>query len=728
MAQRALDPSVRDNPIFEYRLLLPSGQVRWVTASGHAVFAEVDGVMRGVRYVGTLQDITDRKHAEHALVESESRLRIAMDAGRMAAWEHDAGTDRLTGSPALSRVWGFSEDSSPSIAELRERYAPGEADRLRAASQAALARGERFLEAEFGLLWPDGTLHWLMLRAEFILKNGTLVKTIGVVADITNRKEIEAAFRENEARLRELLATIDLAAVFVRELDGRIRFWSEGCERLYGWTAEEAVGRMSNNLLDTVFPVPFGEIEATLLRQGEWTGDVLHRRRDGSVITVAMHKVLRRDGQGQPVAILESVSDVTALRRMEVDLRALNHELEARVRAEVAAREAAQTRAAHAERIQALGQLAGGIAHDFNNILQGIQAGAALMGRRATDASEVRRFSGLILDAAERGASITRRLLAFARRGELRAEAIMPADLLESMREVLTPALGAAVQLRIEASPSLPPLLADKGQLETALVNLVINGRDAMPLGGMLLISAAAEDVSEVQTDPNMGLTPGRYIRITVTDTGEGMDTPTLARVLEPFFTTKPPGQGTGLGLPMVKGFAEQSGGGLAIASQPGRGTTVSLWLPQAVCELQAGVTVTDRNRVANPTARVLIVDDDVLVRELLATEFEEFGYDVIVAHSGDEALALLAAGERVDALLTDLSMPEMDGLALIRAAQAQRPRLPAVLLTGYAGDGTAMAMTGAMSGSFTLLRKPISGEQLAERVAALLENSRTLQ
>ena len=310
------------------------------------------------------------------------------------------------------------------------------------------------------------------------------------------------------------------------------------------------------------------------------------------------------------------------------------------------------------------------------------------MGRRATDASEVRRLSGLIRDAAERGASITRRLLAFARRGDLRAEALAPATLLESMREVLTPALGAAVQLRIEASPSLPPLLADKGQLETALVNLAINGRDAMPSGGTS-VSLPWRKTFRI-TRPNLTQPASRRAAMSVSPSpipAREWISATLGRALEPFFTTKALGHGTGLGLPMVKGFAEQSGGAITIESQPGRGTSVSLWLPQALSNVHAWGT--DANRVASPTARVLIVDDDVLVRELLATEFEEFGYEVIVAHSGDEALALLSAGERVDALLTDLSMPEMDGLALIRAAQAQRPKLPAVLLTGYAGDGT---------------------------------------
>jgi PAS domain S-box-containing protein len=544
--------------------------------------------------------------------------------------------------------------------------------------------------------------------------------------DVTDRKKTEAALRENEARLRELLSTIDLAAVFVRDVDGRIRFWSQGCERLYGWTAEEAVGRTADALLQTVFPASRSEIQAMLLERGEWQGDVRQQRRDRSRLTISVRKVLRRDADGHPRAVLESAADVTSLRQAEVELRALNQELETRVHQEVEAREAAQARAAHAERMQALGQLAGGIAHDFNNVLQGIQGGAALIAKRAHDESAVQRLCGMILDSAGRGASITRRLLAFSRRADLRAEPIDASVLLESMREVITPALGPGVALRVEAAGDLPLMLADKGQLETTLVNLATNARDAMPHGGTLVLSAVPDTVPVGSPKPHpAGLAPGRYIRLRVADTGQGMDRATLARVLEPFFTTKPAGQGTGLGLSMTKGFAEQSGGALAIESHPGLGTVVSLWLPQAEEEGSAVTARADaRIRRMEGAIRVLLVDDEPMVREVIAEQLEDVGYDVLVAAGGEEAWELLVADENVDVLVTDLSMPGMDGLSLIRKAQALRPRLRAILLTGHAGDAASLAVGGAVSGGVSLLRKPVSGEQLADSVASLLEES----
>ncbi len=258
--------------------------------------------------------------------------------------------------------------------------------------------------------------------------------------------------------------------------------------------------------------------------------------------------------------------DVTAHRRAEAALC----ESERRLR--------------QAEKMGALGQLAGGIAHDFHNVLQAVQGGATLLQRRPGEPERVLRIAGTILAAAERGLAITRRLLVFSRRGDLRAEPVDIAVLLHGLADLLVHTLGSGVAVRVEAASGLPMLLADKGQLETVLINLATNARDAMAGQGSLTLTATAEIAADGADRTLMGvLRPGRYIRLSVADTGSGMDADTLERALEPFFTTKPVGQGTGLGLPMAQGFAEQSGGGLHISSAPGQGTTVSLWLPVVV-------------------------------------------------------------------------------------------------------------------------------------------------
>jgi nitrogen-specific signal transduction histidine kinase/CheY-like chemotaxis protein len=378
---------------------------------------------------------------------------------------------------------------------------------------------------------------------------------------------------------------------------------------------------------------------------------------------------------------------------------------------------------------QALGQLAGGIAHDFNNVLQAVEGAAMLIERRPGDETGVRRLARIAIEASARGASITRRLLAFGRRSNLRAEALDVIDLLTGLREIFAHTMGAAIEVSVGFGTCLPPLLADRGQLETVLVNLATNARDAMPSGGVLTLSAAGEVVASSGSAHPAELAPGRYVRLAVADTGTGMDATTLARVAEPFFTTKAPGVGTGLGLPMAKGFAEQSDGALAIESSPGEGTLVTLWLPaadparraSAASSRGAANTALFTTDNATMTVRVLVVDDEELVREMLAEHLVDQGFGVTAAASGAEALVLLDAGAAADVLLTDLSMPGMDGLSVIREAQARRPGLPAVLLTGYAGDAAAIAVGGAITGAFSLLRKPVRIHDLVDRIQSLL-------
>ena len=539
-----------------------------------------------------------------------------------------------------------------------------------------------------------------------------------------------AAERENAQReQRDLLATLDLAAVMVRGLDGVIRFWTAGCERLYGWSAQEAVGQPAHALLHTVLPQPAAEFEANLLRQGEWSGDLRQRRRDGAQIIVAVRKVVRRDAAGRPLAIMEDIAEVTALRRTEAALaesearlRRVNEDLEARVRKEVAEREAVQARLRHAERMQALGQLAGGIAHDFNNVLQAVQGGASLLERRSADPDGVRRLARMIFEAAERGAGVTRRLLAFSRRGHLRAEPVEPAALLGSIQEVFAHTLGPGVALALRIGPDLPPLLADRGQLETVLINLGTNARDAMEGSGTLTLGATREVVAENGPSPAPGLAPGIYVRLSVADTGAGMEAATLARATEPFFTTKETGKGTGLGLAMARGFAEQSGGALDIESAPGQGTTVRLWLPAGGAAPSISPPVPVARHPGLGRKQLLLVDDEDYVRQVLAEQMEAAGFAVRIAASGPDGLALLDRGEDVDLLISDLSMPGMDGLALIREAQRRRPGLPAILLTGFATGAAEIAVSGALSGTFSLLRKPVEGRALADRIAVMLE------
>ena len=428
-----------------------------------------------------------------------------------------------------------------------------------------------------------------------------------------------------------------------------------------------------------------------------------------------------------PTLQLREVDDVAdALRRSLAGqqaaleaLQQLNEELERRVRHEISNREHAQAQLAQSQRMEALGQLAGGIAHDFNNVLQAVTGGLSLIQRRAEDPASVRRLSGMAADAAARGAAITGRLLTFARRGELVAVAIEPRALLGSMREMLAHTLGSGIEVRVEVVPDTPKLMADRAQLETVLVNLAVNARDAMPAGGTLTLSTSVEASLPAGADRHGQKVHGAYVRIDVTDTGTGMEAATLARASEPFFTTKPPGKGTGLGLAMARGFAEQSGGTLRIGSDEGAGTTVSLWFPRAEAGAEPGppsaMPSADPGR---PALRVLMVDDDGMVRDMLANELQDRGFSVTTACDGLAALGLLDAGLAADVLVSDYAMPGMNGLALIEEARKRRPDLPALLLTGYAEAESGLHV--AHDPLLKVLRKPVSGAELAARAEAL--------
>jgi PAS domain S-box-containing protein len=505
--------------------------------------------------------------------------------------------------------------------------------------------------------------------------------------------ERTAALEASEARFRAWFNNAEDAVVVVQvEPDGRFVFEAVNAavERMFGIAATAYPGR-----------------EPEIVLPEEYAAGVLARYREAA--------------QGMPIRFETRFASPKGERLLDTWIVPLRHPITARVERLVGAtrditeRRELEARLAQAQKLQALGGLAGGIAHDFNNILQAVAGAATLIEEQPYDHDNVRRLAHSTIAAAERGTSITKRLLAFARSDELTGKAIPTAEVLEGLCEVLTHTLGNSIAVRASFATTLPPLLADRGPLETALVNLGTNARDAMPGGGVLTLSAESEQVME-GADHVAGLAPGRYMRIDVADTGCGMDAATMMRVVEPFFTTKPPGQGTGLGLGLVKGFAEQSGGGMAIESALGVGTTVSLWLPEATLDQmrRPPEPVADRASNAAP-ARILVVDDDDLVRETMAQQLEHSGFSVTAAGSGAEALGAIVANGPPDAMVCDLSMPGMNGIDTIKRARDLLPGLPCFLLTGYAGERAALESGTA----FTLLRKPIAASVLVAQIDA---------
>jgi PAS domain S-box-containing protein len=562
----------------------------------------------------------------------------------------------------------------------------------------------------------SGALTWLLLRGQ-----RTLLRTVD---------QRTLALRRSEDRLSLF---IDGAPAGIALFDRDMRYLAVSRRYLqdYGlqrFQPEEIVGRSHYEMLPHI-PVHGPETHRRVLAGETFpASDCLYPRADGGFewIRWEMAPWHQPDGLIGGAVLFSEV--VTERKQIEAVLSRDKEGLEQLVTARTRELVATQTRLAHAQRLEALGQLAGGIAHDFNNVIQAVQGGANLIKRRPGDADRTCSLADMITEAAGRGASITRRLLAFSRQSDLLAEPLDAEFLLAGMREILAHTIGAAIDVKMEVQAALPPLLADKGQLETVLVNLATNARDAMPRGGTLILAAVLEVLQQsAELSHPVTLQAGSYVCLSVSDDGEGMLPTVLARASEPFFTTKGVSQGTGLGLAMARGFTEQSGGGFRIDSVRGHGTVVRLWFPVAKVGAHPAVPPPKPRGTIVPIidrACLLIVDDDAIVLETLTQEMQTEGYVVLAAASGIEALALLDAGATIDLVVTDYSMPGMDGVTLIREVHRRRPMLPAILLTGFTANAAEIAIDGAISGAFTLLRKPIGATLLAERAAALLEKT----
>lgn len=641
------------------------------------------------------------------LAASEARLNEALEAGRVFAFTYEPGADRVTRSIHAAAILGLPPDRA--TADRGSAYLAAMLPDDRAAMDAALAAlSPAAPDYAVRYRWrrADGRIVWLQDTGSASFgPDGKLLRLASLARDITAEAEAEQALRENEMRLR---AAAEGAGLGTYEIDfARNTIWCDA-RAAEIWGGNVPAGRWVPldgpdwaHLDAAIHPADRPGFEAAwqAVATGTapgWSVETRLRRPDGDWGWDWCHGIVaaRDPVTSCPLRMVGVVRDVTEQRRMEAELR-------------------------QGQKLQALGQLAGGIAHDFNNVLQAVSGASAAIAREAGDSDAVRRRARLLAESVARGAAITGRLLAFARRTDWRQEDVRPRELLFSLGEMLQPMLGPRITIRVEADHALPPFQADREQVQIALINLATNARDAMPDGGTLTFAAELRQVAAGDAEAPTGLAPGAYLRITVRDTGTGMDVATLARVTEPFFTTKPPGQGTGLGLPLARGLAEQSGGAFTLDSALGRGTTACLWLPHQAA--------TPGKKAPRPSRagllrglHLLVVDDDSLVRDALVAQLEIEGCHVLAQPDAAAALAALEDGAAVDVLVTDLAMPGQDGRALIGAARRLRPGLPCLLLTGQPEDQED-AMTACLGpGPAAVLRKPVSGPRIAAALVGL--------
>ena len=556
--------------------------------------------------------------------------------------------------------------------------------------------------------------------------SGALVGAVNMLVDLTDRKASEDA----RAYLSAIVESSD-DAIISKSLDGVVTSWNRGAEAIFGYKADEMIGRS----IATLFPPDRMDEEDLILdrlKRGERVDhfETVRRRKDGREIDVSVTISPVRDETGRVIGASKIARDISGQKRTEAALRDLHENLERRVAertrelaeandrliVEAAEREHAEAALRQAQKIDAVGQLTSGIAHDFNNLLTPILGNLELLDMRLAD-ERLRKLAQAAAQSALRGAKLNEQLLAFSRKQHLAPKAVDLNALIDGLEDMLRRTLGGTVEVTTSRAPNLWPALVDPHQLELVILNLAINARDAMPLGGRVLIETRKIKASDLSK--SVDLAPGDYVRLSVADTGSGMTEEVLARACEPFFTTKAVGEGSGLGLAQVYGVTRQSGGGLRIKSEVGKGSTIEIYLPRSLAPSEAAAEWRDREHLSaiGRGARVLVVDDQKDVREVAVAQLEELGYRVVQAASGDTALDLLDNCDSIDLLMVDYAMPGKSGIDLAVAARAKCPNLPVLIVTGYAD-------TTPIDGQIPrarLMKKPYRLAELANAVAYLL-------
>lgn len=646
-------------------------------------------------FYGLAYDISEQKRIEAELRDSATQLSVIFAQAAVGLSQVSLEGRPMRVNDELCRMLG-RDRQAVLVGGIAGITHPDDLPTSLAAFRSVVETG-RTVSLDKRYLRPDGTVVWANSSLTRLNdENGRPHSVLVVTVDLTERKLIEERLRELnatlEARVAARTAERDRAwknsrdLLLVTDMAGVVRAVNPAWTDILGWREEELVG---HSFLEFVHP---DDIDPSFDALERAASENLagfqnrYRHRDGSCRWISW--VTAREGP----LIYASGRDKTADRARDAQLQA------------------AQEALRHSQKMEAMGQLTGGVAHDFNNLLTPIMGTLDLLQHGGMGTEREQRFIAAAMQSAERAKLLVQRLLAFARRQPLQATAVDVASLIGGMVDLIARANGPQISVVVEAEPGLPLAHADPNELEMALLNLAVNARDAMPQGGSLRIAAELEQVG---SGHRANLTQGRYIRLSVTDTGVGMDEATLARAVEPFFSTKGVGKGTGLGLSSAHGLASQLGGALLIQSQRGVGTQVEMWLPVSSMPVETAGPVAEASAGGQHVGSALLVDDEELVRMSTADMLVSLGYAVSECPSAEAALALIRGGLRPDVLVTDHLMPGMTGTELARRVRSEHPEVGILLVSGYAeAEGVAPHLT--------RLTKPFRKNELARGLAAV--------